>query len=248
MQITSVYSYDVHSKSARAIADELGVKIIKHDGSMFKGDAGKTILNWGCSDLPREVRACTIINNENAIRLAVDKLRTFRALKLNPEINLPEWTDDIEVAKTYKGNVYCRTKLQGHDGAGIVLTEAAKVVPARLYTRQIAHPRDLKEYRINIFRDKVVSRQKKVRVKDHKKDYNDAIKTTDGGYGFDLVDAVPLGVIPQAKMAVATLGLDFGGVDIVYYRDKAYVLEVNTAPQLTPFAAKKLGEIIKKHE
>lgn len=36
-----------------------------------------------------------------------------------------------------------------------------------------------------------------------------------------------------AKQAVASLGLDFGAVDILYKDDKYYVLEVNTAPSLT---------------
>lgn len=36
-----------------------------------------------------------------------------------------------------------------------------------------------------------------------------------------------------AKQAVASLGLDFGAVDILYKDGKYYVLEVNTAPSLT---------------
>ena len=106
--------------------------------------------------------------------------------------------------------------------------------------------KDLREYRINIFRDHVVTRQKKVKVRAFNGKYNDEIKTTDGGYGFDLVDAVPLRVIPMAKKAVQSLGLDFGGVDVIVHKELAYILEVNTAPQLTPHTAKRLAELIKK--
>lgn len=249
MKIDAVYSYDIHSESARLIADELGVKIIKHDNSNFKGNQDKVVLNWGCSDLPREVRACKIINQENGIRNAVNKLFAFRLLSTNPDIRLPKWTQDIDIAKGWEEKVYCRDKLTGHDGDGIKLVERGRdVVPAKLYTAQIGPSKDLREYRINVFRDFVVTRQKKVRVRAWQGGYNDDIKTTNGGYGFDIVDQVPLGVIPMAKKAVASLGLDFGGVDVVVYRDNPYILEVNTAPQLTPFTCQRLAKLLKEKD
>lgn len=247
MNVNAVHAYDVHSESARMIADELGIKVLKHEGSNFKGNMEKTVLNWGCSDLPREVRACKIINPENGIRNACNKLFTFRILSTNPDIKIPEWTQEIDIAKTWGGKVFCRTKLTGHDGDGIVLVEDGRhIVPAKLYTKGIGPAKDLREYRINIFRDNLVTRQKKVRVRAWHGNYNDEIKTTNGGYGFDIVDQVPLGVIPMAKKAVAALGLDFGGVDVVVHKDQPYILEVNTAPQLTPFTCKRLAELLKK--
>ncbi len=249
MKIDAVYAYDTHSESARMIADELGVKIIKHDNSKFKGNMDKVLLNWGCSDLPREARACKIINPENGIRNAVNKLFAFRLLSTNPDIRLPKWNQDLGVVKEWPEKVYCRDKLTGHDGAGITLVErGVDAIPAKLYTAQIGPAKDLREYRINIFRDYVVTRQKKVRVRKWANGYNDDIKTTNGGYGFDIVDQVPLGVIPMTKKAVATLGLDFGGVDVVVYRDLPYILEVNTAPQLTPFTCQRLAKLLKDKE
>lgn len=249
MNVNAVYAYDVHSKSARMIADELGIKIIKHDFSNFKGNQDKLVINWGCSDLPREVRACKIINPENGVRNACNKLFTFRALSGNPDIKIPEWTQEGDVAATWNDKVFCRTKLTGHDGDGIVLVDNGRdIVPAKLYTKGIGPAKDLREYRINIFRDHVVTRQKKVRVRAWQGGYNDEIKTTNGGYGFDVVDQVPLGVIPMAKKAVAALGLDFGGVDVVVYKDQPYILEVNTAPQLTPFTCQRLAKLIKEKD
>lgn len=244
MKIEAGYLYDKHSESGLALLKELGVKQVSHENSKFKGDPAKVIVNWGCSDLPRQIRACLVINPENGIRQAVNKLRAFTVLAKVPGINLPRWTTDINEAREFKGKVYCRTKLTGHDGDGIVLATAPQCVAAKLYTEQIGDPKDCAEYRINIFRDETVTRQKKVKVKGKDK-YNDEIKTTDGGYGFDVVDLVPNGVIPAARLAVRSLGLDFGGVDIIVYRAKAYVLEVNTAPQLTPLTCKRLAELIK---
>ena len=44
----------------------------------------------------------------------------------------------------------------------------------------------------------------------------------------------PQQVLDQAKLAVKATGLDFGAVDIIWnnLQEKAYVLEINTAPGL----------------
>ena len=50
-------------------------------------------------------------------------------------------------------------------------------------------------------------------------------------------------VLVEAIKAVSALGLDFGGVDVMFKDNVAYVLEVNTAPTLntSPYVAKKYG-------
>jgi hypothetical protein len=58
----------------------------------------------------------------------------------------------------------------------------------------------------------------------------------------------PKGVIPQAKAAVAALGLDFGAVDVIVHDDIPMVLEVNTAPGLSDLTlawyARHLGGLL----
>lgn len=247
MKIDAIYSYDNHSKTMLAIKEKLGdVKVINHENSKFVGDITKTVLNWGCSDLPRQVRACKVINPENAVRLACNKLYTMRSLSVNHKIRLPKWTEDVEEACKWKGKIYCRTKLTGHDGEGVEIRASHDLIYAKLYTEQIGPPEEIFEYRINVFRDDCIARQKKVRRRDHVGKYNPEIKTTNGGYGFDVVDKVPLGIIPMAIEATKTLGLDYAGVDVVYYNNTPYILEVNTAPQFTPFVVNKFVQELKE--
>lgn len=58
----------------------------------------------------------------------------------------------------------------------------------------------------------------------------------------------PKGVIPQAKAAIAALGLDFGAVDVIVHEGTPYVTEVNTAPGLSdatlPWYVEKLTELV----
>lgn len=58
----------------------------------------------------------------------------------------------------------------------------------------------------------------------------------------------PKGVIPQAKLAIKALGLDFGAVDVIVHEGTPYVTEVNTAPGLSdatlPWYAEKLSSLV----
>lgn len=58
----------------------------------------------------------------------------------------------------------------------------------------------------------------------------------------------PKGVIPNAKLAVKSLGLDFGAVDVIVHDNTPYVLEVNTAPGLSDMTmawyAERLGDLV----
>ena len=64
---------------------------------------------------------------------------------------------------------------------------------------------------------------------------NSKIRTEEHGWVFCRGNVqVPDDVKLQAESAVSALGLDFGGVDVIWNEkeQQAYVLEVNTAPGL----------------
>lgn len=242
-----IWSYDFKSESARALADKLNVLVIRHENSKFKGDPSKVVLNWGSSDLPREVRMCQVLNGENAVRLAVNKRHSF-ALFAKHNVPTVRTTENKEWAKAWMAlghKIVCRTKLEGKDGEGIILaSKPEELVDAKLYAKLEEHAH---EYRVTVFRDEVVSVQEKVRIPGLPA-YNDAIRTSSGGYGFKVINGTPS---PQAAdacvAAVKALGLDFGGVDILWdHRVGTCVLEVNTAPHLTPYCCDKLAGAIKK--
>ena len=51
----------------------------------------------------------------------------------------------------------------------------------------------------------------------------------------------------QSVAAVRSLGLDFGAVDVVERQNKAYVLEVNTAPGLVGTTLEKYVDAIREY-
>ena len=238
-----VYSYDYESKSARMLAKALGAKFIKHEESKFVGDADKVVINWGCSDLPRQVRKCQVINDENAVNIAINKLLCLTQLDAFQDDTVP-FTRDIEEVRTWLAEgsrVFARTKLTGKDGEGLKEVFLNEEIPtSRLYTKFVP---SIKEYRINVCFFNVVSCQRKVLITETTKE-ND-VRTSTNGYGFKWVTrGVPEEVQHAALSAVVHLDLDFGGVDVLWDGTCAYILEVNTAPELTPLSCKALADKI----
>ena len=105
---------------------------------------------------------------------------------------------------------------------------AGELVNAPLYTRYV--PKQ-DEYRVHVFGGRVIAVQRKARRNDVENP-NWRIRNHANGFVFAREGVVaPQQVIEQSIMAVAALGLDFGGVDVIFnrHRDTAYVLEINTA-------------------
>ena len=242
-----MYSYNNNSESGIKLKNALGIRLISHNNSLFKGDNKTLVFNWGCSDLPREVRKCEVINNENAVALAVNKLRALEAM-VDSDVNCVPFTTNrqvvIDALRNRNEVVYCRTHLTGHDGAGIVVVRNGDMVPeAKLYTFKV-HSEN--EYRITVCNGRVVCRQRKVRLDTRPATgYNDEIKTTGGGYGFKWVTrGIPPAVEEEALKAIDALELHYGGVDVIWEGRSAFVLEVNTAPQLTDLACQALANAL----
>lgn len=236
-----IYPYKAGSNSAKALAEATGSRIIKLEGSKFKPSNKKLILNWGNNNVPVEYLAASmkVINGE--VKDATDKLAFFKRVA-GKDWCIP-FTDDKAVAQQWidEGKmVVCRTMLRAHSGEGIVLSDQnIPLVNAPLYTQYIKKE---SEYRVHIFASsgaKFV--QKKVRNKDiPDENVNWQIRNHDNGFVFasgdEFVGDVPEDVILVAREAVHVLGLDFGAVDVIWNDkfQKAYVLEINTAPGLEP--------------
>jgi len=235
-----VYSHNPHSEGAKALAQALGVKRVKHGvGSKFKGGRGKAIINWGAGTLPDQVGACEkILNPPQAIRNASNKLKSFELFE-RKGVSIPEFFTTKEQAREYLQNsagrsIVARTVLNGHSGAGIVICESVDdLVDAPLYT---AYVKKQQEYRYHVFMGQVVDIQRKARRREvEDADVNWKVRNLYGGFIFAREGVVPSDVASENSLkAVECLGLDFGAVDLIYNEreDKYYVLEVNTAPGL----------------
>lgn len=242
-----IYSYKNGSPTAKALAQSLEIKLIKHRDSQFVGHEDITVINWGCSDLPREVRKCRVINEENAVLRTINKIAALEKMDEWHEFPHVGYTTSKEEASRWfplGHSVVCRTVIDGRDGAGIVFaTKEEELVDAPLYT---LFEEAEQEYRITVLRQRIICRQRKVRIPGKEK-YDDRFKTTAGGYGFEVVPLIPRQVADAARDAINCLGLDFGGVDVILTPNKrAVVLEVNSAPQLTPYALGRFVEIFRE--
>lgn len=251
----NIFPYKMGSEGAKALAQALGVKRIKPEGSKFKGAAHKLVINWGCSKLPEEVLKCKVLNAPVAVSKASNKLSFFKAMA-EAGVSIPRFTEDPQDVQGMLDNervVVARTILNGHSGAGIVLLEGdVEIVKAPLYVEYVPKK---EEYRIHVFQGEVVDVQRKARRKDVADDQvNWKIRNHANGFifarGEEVLGVVPEDVLVQAKRAVEACGLDFGAVDVIYNdkQKKAFVLECNTAPGLTGATldgyVKRLKEVV----
>ena len=248
-----VYPYHTYSMGAKALATALGCLRIKRKGSKFRGSPDKAVINWGCSALPDEVRKCRVINHPEAVKLASNKLRFFR--KLDGLGLTPEYTTSKEKAIEWTRSgrkVCCRTLVSSKEGKGLVLASAPEeVVEAPLYT---LYHRKQHEYRVQVVGDAAVAVRRKARKKsvpDHAVNWQ--VRSYANGFIFARA-GVPEGAERSelervAVAAVRALGLDFGGVDIMWSTEvnRPLVIEVNTAPGIEGGTVPALASALAMH-
>lgn len=227
-----ILPYRQGSRSARALADGLGGRVLRLQGSTFRKRRDDKIINWGSTELGNREFEIDY-NVPNRVTQASNKLSFFRAM---PENLIPRFWTRREDIPADAFPIVCRTVLAGHSGAGIVVANnPAELVAAPLYVQYI---KKIAEYRIHVGkrgRDCVIiSEQKKARRLDVENP-NWTIRNHANGFVYQRENIdVPESVRTVAKEALSHLEIDFGAVDVIYNarQERAYVLEVNTAPGL----------------
>lgn len=237
-----IYGYKPGSVSVNSLKESLGARKIRTEGSRYRARDRHTIVNWGASSINNEqVLASRVLNHPEAVAQVSNKLTFFRLMDdLDNSFYIPEWSDNFEDTLNWDKTV-ARTVLQGHSGNGIVIIErGTPPPPAPLYTKYI--PKQY-EYRVHVCRDgddvRVFDVQRKARnhdVADEDVDWN--VRSHANGFIYARNEEgvqIPTQVTDAAKACFSGTGLDFGAVDVVYnrHRERAYVLEINTAPGLT---------------
>lgn len=234
-----VHPYKMGSKSAKVLALGIGAKrIFPDDRSRFVARTTDVIVNWGASSLSPRLSRGRIINPPEAIELASNKLRAFNTFQYN-DVPTPRFTNDSSVAGTWIQEgaiVFCRTKLSGHSGNGIVVaTSEDELVRAPLYTEGLDKK---KEYRLHVVGERVVDFQQKRKRSQEDGQEELVFDEHIWNHGTNRVFCRRNVVVPEtaqeiAVKAIKALGLDFGAVDMVLDTSGDwYVLEVNTAPGL----------------
>lgn len=239
-----IYPYNQFSESAKLLAEALDCWIIKREGSKYRPKFGDKIINWGCTRLPINILGTADVFNEPfAVENATNKLSALSIMK-ETGVSVPDFTTTKELAEGWinEGIQVCaRATLTGKEGEGLTIHSTLPIPTVPLYTKYV---KKKNEYRIHVFGNRVIDMQeKKKRAGVEERDTR--IRNTANGYVFCRQGIqVPQCCQDEAVKAVQALGLDFGGVDVVYnkYHDKAYVLEINTAPGFEGTTVEKYKE------
>lgn len=244
-----VLPYRQGSKGAKALAEALGGKVLKLEGSKFVAKGGDIIINWGMADEnnPTHVGAAVakslwdgemqLYNNAGIIRKASNKLLFFKEISNVDDSIIPKWWTSKEDIPDDCFPIVCRTVLAGHSGEGIVIADSRDdLVAAPLYVQYI---KKKDEYRVHVGKRGdgsfgVICVQRKAKRHDAT-EVDWRIRNHAGGFIFQRNGFTwPAAVESAALQACEAVGLTFGAVDVIWNdkHGKAYVLEVNTAPGL----------------
>ena len=191
----------------------------------------------------------TILNRTEAVARASNKLTFFDAVAA--QVSIPAFTTSQEAAKEWVNagkTVICRTILNGHSGAGIVLADKPEeVVKAPLYTEYVPKK---EEYRVHVFNGEVIHASRKARKKEVPDEaVNWKIRNHGNGFIFQHENfELPEDCAVQSLKAIEAVGLDFGAVDVIWNdkQQKSYVLEVNSAPGIEGTTLERYTEAINK--
>jgi len=234
-----IYSHN-NGEGSRNLARAMGIRRLKHEGSRVVPVRTDAIINWGSTSLPARFRSGRVINKPELLERATNKLTFFQLMKDvkldNGKSITPDFfTSKAEAIKRLRdkgGFIVCRKVLNGSGGKGIVIAETEdQVVAAPLYTRYI--PKQ-SEYRIHILNGNIIDQQEKGRRLDvANPDWR--VRNLENGFIYKREGVRPPASVRDVSLkCMSVIGLDFGAVDVVYNEknNRAYVLEVNTAPGL----------------
>lgn len=225
-----VIPYRAGSRSASALAQALGGRVLRLQGSTWRQRLGDTVINWGNSN-PQFM--ATHNGDTGILTTASNKLRFFQSM---PDGITPRyWTNGQDIPDDVFP-IVCRTVLAGHSGEGIVIANnRQELVRASLY---VQYKKKQSEYRIHLGRRGnaivTIAEQKKVRRRDHDNP-NWLVRNHTNGFIYQREGImVPEAVRNAAEQSFVASRLDFGAVDVIFNarEGRAYVLEINTAPGL----------------
>lgn len=227
-----VLPYSPYSNSAKQLAFLLGAKLLLPEArSRYKPRESDVVINWGNT---REAHRATLNGCSDCLQTATNKLvffEQFEGLDWLPEF----WTDSEEIPDE-AFPVLARTCLSGHSGVGIVVCNArSDCVPAPLYVKYIPKK---EEYRVHLgkVREEIttIAIQQKKRRNDCAEP-NWKIRNHANGFVYAREGICPpSGMLDVCHDCFVRSGLDFAACDVIWneQRQKAYVLELNTAPGL----------------
>lgn len=242
-----VYPYKAGSRSAKALAQALGVLRVRLTGSQLTPNR-HTFVNWGNPRLPYRLPR-EWLNRPQAVGQCSNKHLFFRMMDQEGLADhIPTWTTDKEHALTWGTPVIARTHLRASGGRGAyyLTHEELQDTDSRnlLYTKYF---KKMEEYRVHYGPLGIFHVQQKRKRHGEEADYK--IRNHEAGWVFTIGNvSPPAAVLDVCRRVMAACPLDFGALDILYnqHRDCAKVCEVNTAPGLEGTTLAKYVEMIQE--
>lgn len=211
--------------------------LLVYPNGLYSPKKNHIIVNWGNGQTPKwEGKVVgAFLNRPNRTLNAINKIKAF-SLMGKAGVSIPEWTTDKAVAASWLDDgakVIARKTVTGTQGKGITIIDNKEDLhPAPLYTK---YKKKKQEFRVHVFLGQVIDVQEKRKRKGV--EANALIRTEGNGWvfcrgGVKLEGEQRDKIHNEAINSVLAVGLDFGGVDIIWneHEKKAYVLEVNSAP------------------
>jgi len=250
-----VYPYKLGSASAKALATELEAKRVRPDGR-YVPYVNHIVINWGSGKAPTWLHRGSMqyhyLNRHEEVQRVGNKLLCFKDLQ-RAGISIPRFTESWEEALNWNVAIIARHKLRGHSGDGAEYihnpTDGGDWIHAPLF---VEYKKKATEYRVHVFRGQVIDIQEKKKrreVDNDEVDYKIRNKYTGWVYCRD-IDAPPPSVSDDSILAISSCGLDFGAVDVIWnnHEQRAYILEINTAPGLEGQTLTNYVEAFKQYE
>jgi glutathione synthase/RimK-type ligase-like ATP-grasp enzyme len=237
------------SDGARNLATALNSRRALETGPAYTGH----LINWGNTALPNRFRNATVINDPEDVAVVSNKLTFFRQFAgEGPRAQLvPWWTTNREIAARRMNEegtaMVCRRVLNGSGGAGIVIAHNTReLVDAPLY---VDYVKKKDEYRIHIMNGHVIDMQRKAK-REGVDNPNWEVRNLEGGFIYARHNLdVPVAVTQAAERCMEALDLDFGAVDVIWNAksNRAYVLEVNSAPGLEGTTVERYAQAFREN-
>lgn len=223
----------------------------------YNGARRKTlVINWGCQE---GVANAHIMSSMSPFNNYIVNQQTTSANKLffmrNFSNVVPHFWETKIPAKSWlasnpNNKLVCRHKLYASGGEGIEIISHANwehVPDAKLYVQYIPKKQEFRAH-FSKYTNEIVYQQKKLRTA-YEGPRNFEVRNLASGWVFCRENIVVPGVVQNiATDLKARMPLSFGAVDIIYneYLNKAYALEVNTAPGLEGQTVKDYADFFEK--
>lgn len=227
-----IYPYSSVSEGAKNIADGLGGMRIKRSCSTYLYKDTDVVINWGSSDNPFPKALNANIGSVLSKKAFFDRCKYADIT--------PRYALDPTAAKALGSKLVCRATDKGKDGEGITIWEGDGPLPSAVLYVQF-QPKTA-EYRVHVGRTKdgeivIIGQQRKFKPSGGDIWAGDScyFRWNEPATGLPVV--LPEGVRDVAFKTLALFEeITFTGLDIIYdsATGKAFVLEANSAPMMTP--------------